>query len=59
MLWTLHTLYIRRGAPVHYLNTMNIVERITILKIKDSKGTHTDFWRNLINGATKEIIFGD
>lgn len=27
MLWTLHTLYIRRGAPVHCLNTTNRVER--------------------------------
>ena len=34
-------------------------ERITILKVKNSKGTHTDFSRNQINGATEEIIFDD
>lgn len=59
-LWTLHIFCIRKGTSVHYLiYNEHSRERLTktILKIKSSKGTHTNSWRNQVNGAIEEVNY--
>lgn len=57
MLWTLHKLCIRKGTSAHCLINYEHRERRTILKIKNSKGAHTIFWRNQVNGAIQEVSY--